>query len=201
MRRPTRLIRDLVALLFSFVLVPVLLLGAAPVSAASTTADPTPKARPQLPASAASMDLYMRLSAINFCLARSIGQLDVAKAIPVAGETVVVILQNEHGSKIQQVGDKPLSLEELRRGAYDSVLLGALTFCPKDIPDDVRQSLEAALKAQVALAGDAASSGSLADAAPKLPIATVSAPPAPSAQSAPSVPSATSAAVAAAVGS
>ncbi|MFM8525502.1 MAG: cAMP phosphodiesterase [Cyanobacteriota bacterium] len=142
MRRPIRLLRCLFSLLCGLLLAPVLI-GASPALAALPTAP-----RPQLPASEATMDLYMRLSAINFCLARSIGSLDVAKAVPIAGETVVVLLQNEHGSRITSVGDKPLSLEELRRGAYDSVLLGALTFCPKDIPDDVRQSLEAAIKAQ-----------------------------------------------------
>lgn len=164
MRRPIRLIRCLLSLLFSLLLAP-LLLGGSPVWAAAPVA-----LRPQAPASEASMDLYMRLSAINFCLARSIGQLDVAKAVPIAGETVVVLLQNEHGSRIAQVGDKPLSLEELRRGAYDSVLLGALTFCPKDIPDDVRQSLETAIKAQgLQPSGSAPLGGKAGSALPNVP--------------------------------
>ena len=40
----------------------------------------------------------------------------------------------------------------LRRGAYDSVLLGAMNFCPQDIPEELRQSLETAIEAQIAQA-------------------------------------------------
>ena len=149
MGRPDRLIPLLRTLLCGLLLACVLWIGA-PAWAAK--AAPT---RPQAPATEATMDLYMRLSAINFCLARSIGQLDIDKAVPIAGETVVVLLQNEHGSRIKQVGQQPLSVEELRRGAYDSVLLGAMTFCPKDIPDELRQSLEAAIQAQTASSAEA----------------------------------------------
>jgi hypothetical protein len=141
MRSPTRLIRLIVGLLPCVVLLPLLLVPA-PALAAPKGGD----GRTTTPATPANMDLYMRISAINFCLARSIGALEFSKAVPIAGETVVVILQNEHGSVIQQVGDKPLSLEELRRGAYDSVLIGALTFCPKEMPDDIRQKVEATIK-------------------------------------------------------
>ena len=65
---------------------------------------------------------------------------------------MVVLLQNEHGSRIAPVGEQPLSIEELRRGAYDSVLIGALNFCPQDIPEELRQSLETAIEAQIAQA-------------------------------------------------
>jgi len=141
MPRPNRLIRLIVGLLPCVVLLPLLLVTA-PALAAPKSGD----GRTPTPATPANMDLYMRMSAINFCLARSIGAVDFAKAVPIAGETVVVILQNEHGSVIQQVGDKPLTVEELRRGAYDSVLLGALSFCPKEMPDDVRQKVESSIK-------------------------------------------------------
>lgn len=147
MRRPFRLIPGLCALVVSLVLAPLLWLVPPAMAASSAAA-----ARPQLPASEASMDLYMRLSAINFCLARSIGKLEVAQAVPIAGETVVVLLQNEHGSRIAPVGKQPLSIEELRRGAYDSVLLGAMNFCPQEIPEELRQSLETAIEAQIAQA-------------------------------------------------
>ena len=153
MPRPTVRLRSLQralrSLLCCLVLAPLLLIGA-PAWAATA------------PASEARMDLYMRLSAINFCLARSIGQLDVAQAVPIAGETVVVILQNEHASRIRPVGEKPLSLEELRRGAYDSVLIGALTFCPQEIPEEMRQSLEAAIKDRADQASGAAGPGGVA---------------------------------------
>jgi hypothetical protein len=141
MRCPTRLIRLIVGLIPCVVLLPLLLVPA-PALAAPKSGD----GRTTTPATPANMDLYMRMSAINFCLARSIGSLEFSKAVPIAGETVVVILQNEHGSVIQQVGDKPLALEELRRGAYDSVLIGALTFCPKEMPDDIRKKVEATIK-------------------------------------------------------
>lgn len=156
MRRPFRLIPGLCALVVSLVLAPLFWLATPALAASSAAA-----ARPQLPASEASMDLYMRLSAINFCLARSIGKLEVAQAVPIAGETVVVLLQNEHGSRIAPVGEQPLSIEELRRGAYDSVLLGAMNFCPQDIPEELRQSLETAIEAQIAQAtGTAAATAS-----------------------------------------
>lgn len=165
MRRSFRLIPLLGTLVFCLLLT-TLSMAVAPALAASTA----PVSRPQTPASEASMDLYMRLSAINFCLARSIGQLEVAKAVPIAGETVVVLLQNEHGSRIEPVGDQPLSIEELRRGAYDSVLLGALTFCPQDIPEELRQSLETTISSQIARASGSQAPGTPADSLGPLPL-------------------------------
>ncbi len=44
------------------------------------------------------------------------------------------------------MGNKPLSIEELRRGSINSAVLGAVEVCPNEVPADVKAKVEEAVK-------------------------------------------------------
>lgn len=104
------------------------------------------------PASDAEMALYTRVAAINTCISRAAG-VEFDKAVSIAGETIVYVIQNQHGGVIQQIGPKALSIEELRKGAVNSAVLGSVEICPKDVPADVTKKVQALLREQPAPAG------------------------------------------------
>ncbi|WP_235299977.1 hypothetical protein [Synechococcus sp. GFB01] len=58
------------------------------------------------------------------------------------------MIQGQHGGAIVQVGPKPLSLEELRRGSINSAVIGAVEVCPNQVPADVVKRVQEALKSQ-----------------------------------------------------
>lgn len=97
------------------------------------------------PATQAEMGLYTRIGAVNVCIARAAG-IDFDKAVGVAGETIAQLILGQHQGVIQQVGDKPLTIEQLRKGAVNSSVLGAAEICPKSVPPDVMAKVQAALK-------------------------------------------------------
>jgi len=66
--------------------------------------------------------------------------------VGVAGETIAQLILGQHQGIIQQVGDKPLTIEQLRKGAVNSAVLGAAEICPKSVPPDVMAKVQAALK-------------------------------------------------------
>ena len=131
--RPHRFsrVRSYVSRLALFV-VP-LLLTLAPMSAVAA------------PASEADMSLYTRIGALNVCIARAAG-IEFDKAVAVAGETIAQVIQGQHEGAIAQVGAKPLSIDELRKGAINSAVLGAVEVCPDEVPADVRKKVEEVLK-------------------------------------------------------
>jgi hypothetical protein len=112
----------------------VLLLAVLPVSAA-----------PPPPAGEAEMSLYGGIAAVNVCIARGAG-VDFEKAVAIAGETIAQLIQSQHGGVISLVGNQPLSLDDLRKGSINSALLGAVEICPQQVPDAVRQSVQASLR-------------------------------------------------------
>ncbi len=97
------------------------------------------------PASQADMSLYTRIGALNVCIARAAG-IEFDKAVAVAGETIAQVIQGQHEGAIAQVGPKPLSLDELRKGAINSAVLGAVEVCPDEVPADVRKKVDEVLK-------------------------------------------------------
>jgi hypothetical protein len=101
------------------------------------------------PATEAEMNLYTRIAAVNVCIARGAG-VDFEKAVGIAGETIAQLIQGQHGGVITQVGPKPLSIDDLRKGAINSAVLGAAEICPKEVPADVMAKVQAALKASPA---------------------------------------------------
>jgi hypothetical protein len=96
------------------------------------------------PATETEMNLYTRIAAVNVCIARSAG-VDFDKAVGIAGETIAQLIQGQHGGAIQQVGAKPLNIEELRKGSINSAVLGAAEICPKEVPADVMKKVQDAL--------------------------------------------------------
>lgn len=118
-------------LLLAPLLVMTTILGAGPAAAA--------------PASPEEMTLYTRIAAVNVCISRSAG-VEFDKAVGIAGETIAQVIQGQHQSQIQQVGNKKLSIEELRKGSINSAVIGAVEICPKEVPADVKSKVEAALK-------------------------------------------------------
>ena len=97
------------------------------------------------PASQADMSLYTRIGALNVCIARAAG-IEFDKAVAVAGETIAQVIQGQHDGAIAQVGSKPLTIEELCKGAINSAVLGAVEVCPDEVPADVRKKVEEVLK-------------------------------------------------------
>lgn len=91
------------------------------------------------------MSLYTRIGALNVCIARAAG-IEFDKAVAVAGETIAQVIQGQHEGAIAQVGPKPLSIDELRKGAINSAVLGAVEVCPDEVPVDVRKKVEEVLK-------------------------------------------------------
>jgi hypothetical protein len=100
-------------------------------------------------ATEAEMNLYTRIAAVNVCIARGAG-VDFDKAVGIAGETVAQLIQGQHGGLIVQVGPKALGIDDLRKGAINSAVLGASEICPKEVPADVMAKVQASLKASPA---------------------------------------------------
>jgi len=90
------------------------------------------------------MNLYTRIAAVNVCIARAAG-IEFDKAVRIAGETISQLLQGQHVGLIQQVGPKPLSLDDLRKGSINSAVLGAAEICPKEVPADVMKRVQEAI--------------------------------------------------------
>ena len=112
------------------------------------------------PATEADMGLYTRIGAINVCIARTAG-IEFDKAVAIAGETIAQVIQGQHGGVIQQVGTKPLTIDELRKGSINSAVLGAVQICPKEVPADVTKKVNDLIKAR----GAGAAGGAKAPAA------------------------------------
>ena len=134
-----RLSAGLVALLL------VLPFRALPLLALPLLLAPAAALADNLPATEAEMNLYTRIAAVNVCIARGAG-VDFEKSVGIAGETIAQLIQGQHGGLIAQVGPKPLSIDDLRKGAINSAVLGAAEICPKEVPADVMAKVQAALK-------------------------------------------------------
>lgn len=97
------------------------------------------------PATPTEMSLYTRIGALNVCISRSAG-VEFDKSVAIAGETVARVIEGQHQSQIQQVGNKALTIEELRKGSINSVVLGSAELCPKQVPPEVLKKVQDALK-------------------------------------------------------
>jgi hypothetical protein len=115
----------------------LLLVVPAPALAAPAVAAPAP-------ATEADMTLYGRIAAVNACIARAAG-VEFDKAVAIAGETIAELIEGRHGGVISVVNSEPLGLDELRKGAINSAVLGAAELCPQQLPKDVLESARKAL--------------------------------------------------------
>lgn len=82
------------------------------------------------------MNFYGRLASLNVCIARREG-VEFKKAVSIAAETIAQVLKGKHGSTIQSLGSKVLTLKQLRNGSTNSTVIGAVQMCPKEVPAEV----------------------------------------------------------------
>jgi hypothetical protein len=129
--------------------------AAAPAKTAPASGDP---ASGRAPANDAEMGLYSRIAAVNACIARAAG-VDFDKAVGIAGETIAQLIHGEHGNAIAQLGGQPLTDAELRKGAINSAVLGAAEICPKQVPAEVMQRVQEAIKQANSEAGASPKAG------------------------------------------
>lgn len=106
------------------------------------------------PASEADMGLYTRIAALNVCIARA-ADVEFDKAVAIAGETIAQVISGQHEGRIAQVGTKPLTIEELRKGSINSAVLGAVEICPDEVPADVRKKVDEVVKSRSGAAAPA----------------------------------------------
>lgn len=104
-----------------------------------------PRPAQAAPATEAEMNLYSRIAAVNACIARAAG-VEFGKAVAIAGETIAEVIQGQNGGAIARVSPRPLSVEELRKGSLNSAVLGAAELCPREVPADVMQRVQEALR-------------------------------------------------------
>ena len=99
------------------------------------------------PATEEEMTLYSRIASLNARLAVSNG-VEFKKAIGIAGETLTQTIQGQNGGAIAQVGGDALPMEDLRKGSINSVLIAVAQVCPDQMPGDVRDQINEALKSE-----------------------------------------------------
>lgn len=105
------------------------------------------------PADQDDIFLYRGMGSSYVCNARA-AKVEFPKAVGIAAATYVQILNGRHGGKVKSLGDKKLTNEQLFSGAEFQIITGALQFCPKEVPADVKAKVEEALKKQKASAGN-----------------------------------------------
>lgn len=97
------------------------------------------------PATQTEMGLYTRIAAVNTCISAAAG-VEFDTSVSIAAETISQLILGQHKGQIQQVGDQPLTLEELRKGSANSAVIGAAEICPKQVPAEVKAKVDEALK-------------------------------------------------------
>ena len=96
--------------------------------------------------------LYRGMGSSYVCNARA-AKVDFPQAVGIAAATYVQLLNGRHGGKVESVGNKKLTNEQLFAGAEFQIITGAMQFCPKEVPADVKAKIEAAIKKQSAKTG------------------------------------------------
>ena len=138
LRFPTRRLR--LALTAPLLLFPLALLG--PSALAQNAGQSAVK-----PATNDDVFLYRGMGSSYVCNARAAG-VEFPKAVGIAAATYVQILNGRHGGQVASAGNKKLTNEQLFAGAEFQIITGALQFCPKEVPADVKAKVEEALKKQ-----------------------------------------------------
>ncbi len=101
------------------------------------------------PATKEDVFLYRGLGASYLCNARAAG-IEFPKAVGIAAATYAQVLSGRHGGVVATAGSKKLTNKQLFAGAEFQIITGALQFCPKDVPDDVKAKVDEALKKEKA---------------------------------------------------
>ena len=101
----------------------------------------------QAPATDDDVFLYRGIGASFLCNARSAG-VEFPKAVGIAAATYAQVLNGRHGGVVASAGEKKLTNKQLFAGAEFQIITGALQYCPKEVPDDVKAKVQEAIDKQ-----------------------------------------------------
>ena len=101
----------------------------------------------QSPASKEDIFLYRGIGASFLCNAAA-AKVEFDKAIGVAAATYAQVLEGRHGGFVEDAGTTKLTNKQLFAGAEFQILTGALQYCPKEVPEDVKKKVEEAIQKQ-----------------------------------------------------
>ncbi len=99
------------------------------------------------PATTEEIFLYRGIGASYLCNARSAG-IEFPKAVGIAAATYAQVLNGRHGGFVVSAGEEKLTNKQLFSGAEFQIVTGALQYCPKQVPDDVKEKVQDALRKQ-----------------------------------------------------
>ena len=97
------------------------------------------------PATDSEIFLYRGLGSSYVCNARTAG-VEFPKAVGIAAATYTQLLAARHGGKVTSAGDKKLTNKQLFAGAEFQLIMGAVEYCPKLVPEDIKEKIEEANK-------------------------------------------------------
>ena len=101
----------------------------------------------QTPATDDEIFLYRGIGASFLCNART-AEIEFPKAVGIAAATYAQVLNGRHGGVVASAGNKKLTNKQLFAGAEFQIITGALQYCPKQVPDDVKAKVQEAIEKQ-----------------------------------------------------
>ncbi len=99
------------------------------------------------PASNDDIFLYRGMGSSYVCNAAQAG-IEFSKAVGIAAATYSQVLNGRHGGIVASAGKKKLTNKQLFSGAEFQIVTGALQYCPKKVPADVKEKVQAAIDKQ-----------------------------------------------------
>ena len=94
-------------------------------------------------ASQEEMNLYRQIGISYFCLARQ-AKVEFPKSISIASNNFALIVSKKHGGRIEEIGDKKLTNDQLYQGSYLQIIEGSIQLCPDQVPEkDKKKFLKA----------------------------------------------------------
>jgi len=132
----------------SLLLVPIAIAGCSSAnSPGSSLKSSKTENKKEAPANDDDIFLYRGIGASFLCNARSAG-VEFPKAVGIAAATYAQVLNGRHGGFVSSAGDNKLTNKQLFAGAEFQVITGALQYCPKEVPDDVKAKVQEAIDKQ-----------------------------------------------------
>ena len=127
---------------FNLLVAPLLLVGTTELAIAKPKGEPK-----QSPATKEDIFLYRGLGSSYLCNARQAG-VDFPKAVGISAATYVQVLNGRHGGLVESAGKEKLTNKQLFSGAEFQIITGALQYCPKEVPADIKKKVKAVMNKQ-----------------------------------------------------